>query len=304
MTSVWSGMIALVLTAVIGWFLVPALRALKAGQSIKEIGPSWHMSKQGTPTMGGIMFMAAITICVLAFGWKDLAAGDFSALFVLVFALVYGAIGFVDDYAKVKKHENTGLTAGWKFLLQLAAAVAFLALLRSTHHLSANLYIPFINTYLTLPWPVYMVFAAFIIVGCVNSVNLTDGVDGLAASVTLPVAVFFAVLSAWWEKGALGVFAGALAGSLVGFLLYNFHPAKVFMGDTGSLFLGARCAAWPLPWTRLWCSCRWASSISPRPSATSFRWSTLSSPMASVSSVWPPYTTTWSWAAGARCASC
>ena len=234
MTSVWSGMIALVLTAVIGWFLVPALRALKAGQSIKEIGPSWHMSKQGTPTMGGIMFMAAITICVLAFGWKDLAAGDFSALFVLVFALVYGAIGFVDDYAKVKKHENTGLTAGWKFLLQLAAAVAFLALLRSTHHL----YIPFINTYLTLPWPVYMVFAAFIIVGCVNSVNLTDGVDGLAASVTLPVAVFFAVLSAWWEKGALGVFAGALAGSLVGFLLYNFHPAKVFMGDTGSLFLG------------------------------------------------------------------
>ena len=188
--------------------------------------------------MGGIMFMAAITICVLAFGWKDLAAGDFSALFVLVFALVYGAIGFVDDYAKVKKHENTGLTAGWKFLLQLAAAVAFLALLRSTHHLSANLYIPFINTYLTLPWPVYMVFAAFIIVGCVNSVNLTDGVDGLAASVTLPVAVFFAVLSAWWEKGALGVFAGALAGSLVGFLLYNFHPAKVFMGDTGSLFLG------------------------------------------------------------------
>ena len=174
MTSVWSGMIALVLTAVIGWFLVPALRALKAGQSIKEIGPSWHMSKQGTPTMGGIMFMAAITICVLAFGWKDLAAGDFSALFVLVFALVYGAIGFVDDYAKVKKHENTGLTAGWKFLLQLAAAVAFLALLRSTHHLSANLYIPFINTYLTLPWPVYMVFAAFIIVGCVNSVNLTD----------------------------------------------------------------------------------------------------------------------------------
>ena len=238
MTSVWSGMIALVLTAVIGWFLVPALRALKAGQSIKEIGPSWHMSKQGTPTMGGIMFMAAITICVLAFGWKDLAAGDFSALFVLVFALVYGAIGFVDDYAKVKKHENTGLTAGWKFLLQLAAAVAFLALLRSTHHLSANLYIPFINTYLTLPWPVYMVFAAFIIVGCVNSVNLTDGVDGLAASVTLPVAVFFAVLSAWWEKGALGVFAGGLAGSLVGFLLYNFHPAKVFMGDTGSLFLG------------------------------------------------------------------
>ena len=238
MTIVLSGIAALILTAVFGRFLIPILRAMKAGQSIKEIGPSWHMSKQGTPTMGGIMFMAAITICVVVFGWKDFAQGQFASLFVLVFALVYGAIGFVDDYAKVKKHENTGLTAGWKFLLQLAAAVAFLALLRATHHLSANLYIPFVNTYLTLPWPVYMVFAAFVIVGCVNSVNLTDGLDGLAASVTLPVAVFFAVLSVTWNRGPVGVFAGALAGGLIGFLIYNFHPAKVFMGDTGSLFLG------------------------------------------------------------------
>lgn len=238
MTIFISGVAALLLTVVIGRFLIPALRALKAGQSIKEIGPNWHRSKQGTPTMGGIMFMAAISISVLAFGWQDLAAGELGALYVLLFALVYGAIGFIDDYAKVKKHENTGLTAGWKFLLQLAAAIAFLALLRATHHLSANLYIPFVNTYLTLPWPVYMVFAAFVIVGCVNSVNLTDGVDGLAASVTLPVAVFFAVLSAWWDRGAVGVVAGALAGAMLGFLVYNFHPAKVFMGDTGSLFLG------------------------------------------------------------------
>jgi len=238
MTILLAGVAGLVLSAIFGLFLIPVLRAMKAGQSIKEIGPNWHKSKEGTPTMGGLMFMAAILVSVLAFGWRDLAAGEFGALFVLAFALVYGAIGFIDDYAKVKKHENTGLTAGWKFLLQLAAAVAFLALLRYTHHLSANLYIPFVNTYLALPWPVYMAFAAFVIVGCVNSVNLTDGLDGLAASVTLPVAVFFAVLSAWWEKGPVGVFAGALAGSLIGFLIYNFHPAKVFMGDTGSLFLG------------------------------------------------------------------
>ncbi len=238
MTIVLAGAAALVLSAVFGLFLIPALRAMKAGQSIKEIGPSWHKAKEGTPTMGGLMFMAAIAVSVLAFGWRDLAAGETGALFVLIFALVFGAIGFVDDYAKVKKHENTGLTASWKFLLQLAAAVAFLALLRYTHHLSANLYIPFVNLYLALPWPVYMVFAAFVIVGCVNSVNLTDGLDGLAASVTLAVAVFFAVLSAWWDKGAVGVFAGALAGSLLGFLIYNFHPARVFMGDTGSLFLG------------------------------------------------------------------
>ena len=238
MTMLLAGVAAMVISALVGWFLIPFLRALKAGQSIKEIGPTWHMSKQGTPTMGGFMFMAAVAVCVILFGWKDMAAGDFSALFVLVFALVFGAIGFVDDYAKVKKHQNTGLTAGWKFLLQLAAAIAFLALLRFTHHLSSNLYIPFVNVELPLPWPLYMVFAAFVIVGCVNSVNLTDGLDGLAASVTLPVAVFFAVLSAWWAKDSVGVFAGALAGSLIGFLIYNFHPAKVFMGDTGSLFLG------------------------------------------------------------------
>ncbi len=238
MTTILSGMAALVLSAVIGLFLIPALRAMKAGQSIKEIGPSWHRSKEGTPTMGGIMFIAATILTTLAFGWRDIVTGEYGALFVLVFALVYGAIGFVDDYAKVKKHENTGLTAGWKFLLQLAVAIAFLTLLRFGHHLSSNLYIPFVNTYLALPWPLYMVFAAFVIVGCVNSVNLTDGLDGLAASVTLPVAVFFAVLSAWWGKGAVGVFAGALAGSLAGFLIYNFYPAKVFMGDTGSLFLG------------------------------------------------------------------
>ena len=238
MRIILAGVVAFVISAVVGRFLVPLLRAMKAGQSIKEIGPNWHKSKEGTPTMGGIMFMAACVVSVIAFGWQDMAAGNFAALSVLVFALVYGAIGFIDDYAKIKKHENTGLTAGWKFLLQLAAAIAFLAWMRYAGHLSPNLYIPFVNTYLKLPWLVYLIFAAFVIVGCVNAVNLTDGLDGLAGSVTLPVAVFFAVLSAWWDKGPAGIFAGALAGGILGFLLYNFHPAKVFMGDTGSLFLG------------------------------------------------------------------
>ncbi len=238
MTMLMAAVAALVLSALFGWFLIPFLRALKAGQSIKEIGPTWHMGKQGTPTMGGFMFMAAVTVVLILFGWKDLAAGDFGGLFVLAFALVFGLIGFVDDYAKVKKKQNTGLTAGWKFLLQLAVAIAFLALMRAAHIVSPNLYVPFVNAEIPLPWPVYMVFAAFVIVGCVNSVNLTDGLDGLAASVTLPVAIFFAVLSARWMKGSVGIFAAALAGALVGFLIYNFHPAKVFMGDTGSLFLG------------------------------------------------------------------
>ncbi len=234
---------AFVISVVVGWFLIPALRALRAGQSIKEIGPNWHKSKEGTPTMGGIMFIAAVTVVVLVFGWRDMAEGNWQALFVLGFSLVCGGIGFIDDYAKIRKHENTGLTAGWKFLLQLAAAIAFLALLRWSGNLTPNLYIPFVNVSRPLPWGVYLVFAAFVMVGCVNAVNLTDGLDGLAGSVTLAVSAFFAVLSKWWEYGAVGVFAGALAGGLLGFLVYNFHPAKVFMGDTGSLFLGGAVCA-------------------------------------------------------------
>ena len=230
--------ISFVVTAVVGRFLVPALRALKAGQSIKTDGPTWHMSKQGTPTMGGIMFIVGIAAAVLALCWKDIAAGDYTALFVLVFALVFGVIGFIDDYAKLKKKENTGLTSAQKFLLQLAAAIAFIALLRYTGQLSPNLYIPFFNVSIVLPWVVYMIFAAFVMVGCVNAVNITDGVDGLAAGVTVPVALFYTVVCALWGKVALGTFAGALLGALFGFLIYNFHPAKVFMGDTGSLFLG------------------------------------------------------------------
>ncbi len=248
-----AGITAFVISAVVGWFLIPVLRALHAGQSIKEIGPNWHKNKEGTPTMGGIMFIAAAIAVVVVFGWRDIAAGNLQALFVLGFSLVCGAIGFVDDFAKIRKHENTGLTAGWKFLLQLAAAIAFLTLLNSTHNLTPNLYIPFVNTSIPLNWGVYLVFAAFVMVGCVNAVNLTDGLDGLAGSVTLAVCVFFAVLSKWWELGAtnelarklgaVGVFAGALAGGLLGFLVYNFHPAKVFMGDTGSLFLGGAVCA-------------------------------------------------------------
>lgn len=238
MMSFAAAVTAFLVTVVVGKFLIPILRAMKAGQSIKEIGPNWHMTKQGTPTMGGIMFMVGITVAVLIFCWQDMANGDWSALIVLVLALVFGGIGFIDDFAKVRKHENTGLTAGWKLLLQLAVSVAFLALMRHFGYLSPNLYVPFANIDIHLPWAVYLVFAAFVIVACVNSVNLTDGLDGLAGSVTLPVAIFFSLLAAWWEKGSVGIFAAALAGAIVGFLIYNFYPAKVFMGDTGSLFLG------------------------------------------------------------------
>ena len=231
---------AFVVTALAGKALIPFLRRMKAGQSIKEIGPTWHMSKQGTPTMGGLMFILGILCTLLLIGWTDIVRGDFRALFVFCFALVFGVIGYLDDYEKVKKKENTGLTAGPKFLLQLAAAIAFTVLLRHYGYLAPHLYLPFVNLVVELPWVVYMVFAAFVMVGTVNAVNITDGVDGLSSSVTLPVAAFFAAVSVWWgsQYQDIGVFAGALFGGLTAFLLYNHYPAKVFMGDTGSLFLG------------------------------------------------------------------
>ena len=233
-----SFLVAFAASALIGRFLIPWLHALKAGQSIKEIGPVWHMAKQGTPTMGGIMFIAGIFIAILVTGWKDFAQGRFGALFVFLFALVFGVIGFLDDFMKVKYHKNGGLTASQKFLLQLAAAIVFTVLLRYTGYLTPDLYIPFFNVSFQLPWAVYMVFAAFVIVATVNAVNLTDGVDGLATGVTLPVALFFLAVSLMWKITDLSIFAAALVGGLCAFLIYNFHPAKVFMGDTGSLFLG------------------------------------------------------------------
>jgi len=191
------------------------------------------------PTMGGLMFIIGIGIAILILGWRGMLEGNFTHLYVYVFALVFGVIGYIDDYQKVKHHHNTGLTAPQKFLLQLAAAIAFLCLMRYEGMLSPNLYIPFFNTHLVLPWVVYMIFAAFVIIGTVNAVNITDGIDGLSSSVTVPVAVFFAVLGGMWQGfGQLGVFAGALVGGLLGFLCYNHYPAKVFMGDTGSMFFG------------------------------------------------------------------
>ena len=230
--------VSFVLTLVLGKYVIAELRRIKAGQEIREEGPKWHAGKAGTPTMGGIMFIVGSAVALLVFSWRYMMAGDLSALYVLLLALAFGAVGFVDDFAKIKKKQNTGLTAGWKFLLQLAVAIAFIALMRWNGNLSPNLYIPFLRISIPLPWPVYMVFAAFVILGCDNAVNITDGVDGLASSVTLVVTVFFALLSSHWEQGPLAIFSAALAGGLLGFLVYNFYPAKVFMGDTGSLFLG------------------------------------------------------------------
>ena len=239
MTCILSFIVAFGVAAIVGQILIPLLRKWKAGQSIREDGPTWHMSKQGTPTMGGLMFILAIGVALALAGWEELRRGNWNHWYVFLFALVFGAIGFIDDFQKLRHHANEGLTAPQKFLLQLAAAIVFTTLLRREGYLTPDLYIPFLNVEIVgIPWVVYMVFAAFVMVGTVNAVNLTDGIDGLATGVTIPVALFYMAVSAWFGRTDLAILSAALAGGLAAFLIYNFHPAKVFMGDTGSLFLG------------------------------------------------------------------
>ena len=220
---------------VAGKLIIPWLRALKTGQTIREIGPTWHASKAGTPAMGGLIFILTALIGTVVL---SLVGKDWTSMLVFAFALVFGAIGFVDDFFKVKKKQNMGLNALQKLLLQLAASALYLYLLYRAGHLTASLWIPFTDVRWSIPIWVYIAFAVFVIVGTVNAVNLTDGVDGLATGVTIPVMVFFIVTAIAMRKAQLAIFPAALLGGLFGFLCYNFHPAKTFMGDTGSLFLG------------------------------------------------------------------
>lgn len=237
MQSIITCVLAFVVSAIAGKFIIPALRALHVGQRIREVGPTWHNSKQGTPTMGGVIFMLGCCVCVIT-GWQAMTGGDYTHLMLFGFSLIFGVIGFLDDFISVRKKRNMGLTEIQKLLLQLAAAALFLVLLRKMGHLTSELYIPFVNVSVTIPWILYLILSIFIIVGGVNAVNLTDGVDGLASSVTIPVMIFYAVAAWKWHDTGASLFAAAVVGGLLGFLVYNFHPAKVFMGDTGSLFLG------------------------------------------------------------------
>ena len=225
-----------VLSGLIGYLLLPVLRAVKAGQSIREVGPTWHNYKAGTPMMGGLMFIFALVICLLI---AIPAMEDLSVFYVLAMALCFGAIGFLDDFCKMKKKQNEGLTSIQKLMLQLAVSALFLYLLYKQGTLESTLYIPFTNIVIENIHPLaYIFFAMFVMVGCVNAVNLTDGVDGLSATVTVPVMVFFTVTAVASQRLDLALMPACLIGALVAYLFYNWHPAKVFMGDTGSLFLG------------------------------------------------------------------
>ena len=228
-------LVGAVLSGVLGRLLLPVLRALKAGQSIRELGPTWHNNKAGTPMMGGLMFIFAAIICLLI---CIPTMSDYTVFYALIPALCFGFIGFLDDFTKIKFKRNLGLTSIQKAALQLIVSVLYLYLLYKEGSLSCNLYIPFVNMSLQIHPMVYIFFAMFVMVGCVNAVNLTDGVDGLCSSVTIPVMIFFAAAAVAMGRLDLALLPASLVGGLIAYLFYNWHPAKVFMGDTGSLFLG------------------------------------------------------------------
>ena len=207
MQSIITCVVSFIIAAIGGRFLIPALRALHVGQSIREVGPTWHNSKQGTPVMGGLMFIGSALICILT-ALGGMRNGDYTYLIVYVFALIFGVIGFLDDFIKVRKKRNLGLTEIQKLLLQLVAAALYLVVLRKTGHLSSDLYIPFFNVNITIPWVLYLLLSIFIIVGTVNAVNLTDGVDGLSSSVTIPVMIFYAMEMGRHRRFAAGCGTG------------------------------------------------------------------------------------------------
>jgi len=224
-----------ILSGVLGHFLLPLLRALKAGQSIRELGPTWHNSKSGTPMMGGLMFIGAAIVCLLV---CIPMMEDHTVFYALALSLCFGLIGFLDDFFKVKYKRNLGLTSLQKALLQMAVSAIYVYLLYKQGAMNTELYIPFADVTFEIHPLVYIFFSMFVMVGCVNAVNLTDGVDGLCGSVTVPVMAFLAAVAVCRGRYDLALLPACLVGGLIAYLFYNWHPAKVFMGDTGSLFLG------------------------------------------------------------------
>ena len=239
-------------TACMGCWLIPALKKLKYGQTILEIGPKWHEKKQGTPTMGGLMFYIGITAAFItgyvilylndlitfeAVGFSDSMRG----ISGLIMALCFGFVGFIDDYIKIRKKRNEGLTVIQKIVLQVLIIAAYFTSRIIGGDTSTVLNIPFVGQ-IDLSF-FYYIFMGLVILYLVNAVNLTDGIDGLCSSVSFVYFIVFAVITAQIQLYGMTVLSVASAGGVLGFLMWNFPPAKVFMGDTGSLFLGGLVTA-------------------------------------------------------------
>lgn len=227
--------ISFIIAAAVEPVLIPFLRKLKFGQTILEDGPSWHEKKQGTPTMGGMGFILSTVVAASIFVRDIRGAG------ILLCSVLFGLIGFVDDYIKVVKKRNKGFSAKQKFLAQTVVSLAYAVFLFMTFD-QASTRIPFTDINLNLGI-MYIPFVMLVLLATTNSANLTDGLDGLASGVGAIVALFFALATNLLQINSASIVSGALVGGLLGFLIYNAYPAKVFMGDTGSLFIGGAIAA-------------------------------------------------------------
>lgn len=229
---------ALLLTVLLTLRFLPWLRRRKMGQTILEIGPKWHKSKEGTPTMGGAVFLLVVPLTTL-FGSFLLPPKRVFALWItLLFAFLQGAVGVIDDWQKLRNHRNEGLLPWQKIFLQILISGFYLAMLHMAGELETNLLLPF-SPYVIPLGPFYYFAAMVLLVGVVNCANLTDGIDGLAATVALLIGIFFLSEGLMARDTENILLSASLCGITAGFLFFNFHPAKIFMGDTGSLFLGA-----------------------------------------------------------------
>jgi phospho-N-acetylmuramoyl-pentapeptide-transferase len=235
-------LLSFVLTVILGKYIIPFLISRKLNQPIYEIGPRWHKSKAGTPTMGGIFFIAAIVITTAVLSFFAIEKEALIPVWLtLGMALLFAGVGFIDDYAKLIKKQNEGLKAYQKFLLQLIVATAYISTMCALGYMDTVIPVPFTAITLDLG-AAYYPLAIILLVGIDNSVNLTDGIDGLCASVSAVVMAFFALLGlpviGLLYGESVTYLSGILFGAMIGFLVYNWNPARVFMGDTGSLFLG------------------------------------------------------------------
>ena len=234
-TAVTAALVAFGIAIVLGPIVIPILRHLKFGQNVRHDGPKSHLSKAGVPSMGGIVIIAAVTVSSAVF-----SAFNVKWMIVVYLMLAFGFIGFLDDYIKIVKKRSLGLRAWQKFSMQLIASLIFVALLH-INDISTLVYIPFTQGfYIDLYWfsPIFIIF---VVIGTANGANFTDGLDGLASGVTLLVSLFFLYV-AFAMSSPLAYALAASAGALLGFLLFNSYPARVFMGDTGSLALGGLIA--------------------------------------------------------------
>ena len=230
--------LSLVIAILLGKILIPYLRSIKLGQKILDVGPRWHKSKEGTPYLGGLLFIAGSLAAVLIFGFIiERKAANYADIYTYLMAISYGLIGFIDDYTKRIKKQNEGLTAVQKLALQFPVAIVYIILMKISGIITTELFIPFTDIIIDIGI-FYYICAVLGIVFIVNSVNLNDGIDGLCGTVTGIIMVMFIVLF-YIEGNNSGVVLGsACLGGIIGFLYYNYNPARIFMGDTGSLFLG------------------------------------------------------------------